>query len=136
MLNSCRTDLGQSRATRCRRICTATPERRRVPTMLTIFGPSGTGYCDRVSRRGVLRIGTFAMGGAALSLADLYRAEAATRSRTRPGSKASAGRLGHKALINVFLAGGPPHQDTFDLKPDAPSEVRGEFKPIATNVPG
>ena len=36
----------------------------------------------------------------------------------------------------VFLAGGPPHQDMFDLKPDAPSGIRGEFKPIATNVPG
>ncbi|MFM8893195.1 MAG: DUF1501 domain-containing protein, partial [Planctomycetia bacterium] len=42
----------------------------------------------------------------------------------------------HKALINVFLAGGPPHQDMWDLKPDAPSEIRGEFKPIATKVPG
>jgi hypothetical protein len=104
--------------------------------MLTIFGPRSTGFCDRVSRRGFLRVGTFAMGGAALTLADLYRAEAAglTRSKTKPVT--GAGRLGHKALINVFLAGGPPHQDTFDLKPDAPSEVRGEFQPIATNVPG
>ena len=42
----------------------------------------------------------------------------------------------HKAVIMIFLAGGPPHQDMFDLKPDAPSEVRGEFNPIATNVPG
>ena len=95
--------------------------------MLTIFGPSSSGYCDRVSRRGFLRIGTFAMGGAALSLADLFRAEGATT----PG-----GRRGHKAVINIFLAGGPPHQDLWDLKPDAPSEIRGEFKPIATNVPG
>ena len=36
----------------------------------------------------------------------------------------------------VFLSGGPPHQDMFDLKPDAPAEIRGEFKPIRTNVPG
>jgi hypothetical protein len=42
----------------------------------------------------------------------------------------------HKAVIMIFLAGGPPHQDMFDLKPDAPTEVRGEFDPIATNVPG
>src|SRR4029453_16709383 len=41
-----------------------------------------------------------------------------------------------KSRISVSLRGGPPHQDTFDLKPDAPSEVRGEFKPIRTNVPG
>src|SRR6058998_3584629 len=42
----------------------------------------------------------------------------------------------HKAIIMVYLPGGPPHQDMFDLKTDAPSEIRGEFKPIATNVPG
>jgi hypothetical protein len=72
------------------------------------------------------------MGGAVLTLADVLRAEAAAR--PRPG--ASSGKLGHKAVINIYLAGGPPHQDTWDLKPDAPSEIRGEFKPIATNVPG
>ena len=98
--------------------------------MLTINGPKSRGFCDGVSRRGFLRIGTFAMGGAVLNLADLFRAEAATR------SGGGVGRLGHKAVINIFLAGGPPHQDTFDLKPDAPAEIRGEFKPIATNVPG
>ena len=42
----------------------------------------------------------------------------------------------HKAVIMIFLSGGPPHQDMVDLKPDAPAEVRGEFKPIRTNVPG
>jgi hypothetical protein len=101
--------------------------------MLTIFGPKSTGFCDKVSRRGFLRIGTFAMGSAAFSLADVLRAEAAVKSALL-GRK--NGRLGHKAVINVYLAGGPPHQDTFDLKPDATSEIRGEFKPIATNVPG
>jgi len=99
--------------------------------MLTIFGPRSSGYCDRINRRGFLRIGTFAMGGAALNLADIYRAEGAMKART-----GKTGGLGHKAVINVFLAGGAPHQDTFDLKPDAPSEIRGEFKPIATNVNG
>jgi hypothetical protein len=99
--------------------------------MLTIFGPSGSGYCDRVSRRGFLRVGTFAMGAASLSLADIFRAEAAA-----PAGARVAPRRGHKAVINVFLAGGPPHQDTFDLKPDAPKEIRGEFRPIATSVPG
>jgi hypothetical protein len=99
--------------------------------MLTIFGPKSTGFCDRVSRRGFLRVGTFAMGGALLTQADLNRALAGAKARS-----GSTGRLGHKAVINVFLAGGPPHQDMFDLKPDAPSEIRGEFKPIATNVPG
>src|SRR4051794_12395344 len=105
--------------------------------MLTIFGPKGGGFCDGVSRRGFLRIGTFAMGGAVLNLADVFRAEAraADTARSLQGvalSSKSKGRLGHKAVINIYLAGGPPHQDTFDLKPDAPSEIRGEFKPIAT----
>jgi hypothetical protein len=45
-------------------------------------------------------------------------------------------RRGHKSLINIFLPGGPPHQDMWDLKPEAPAEIRGEFKPINTNVPG
>ena len=100
--------------------------------MLTIFGPKGGGFCDGVNRRGFLRIGTFAMGGAMLNLSDIFRAEAVARANP----VAKKGKLGHKALINIFLAGGPPHQDMFDLKPDSPSEVRGEFKPIATNVAG
>jgi hypothetical protein len=63
------------------------------------------------------------MGG--LSLPDLLRAESA------PGARKS-----HKAVIMVFLPGGPPHQDMFDMKMDAPSEIRGEFKPIGTAVGG
>ena len=80
-------------------------------------------FCDGVSRRDFLSIGGSMVGG--LSLASLLRAEALQ------GHRAS-----HKALINVFLPGGPPHQDLWDLKPDAPAEVRGEFKPISTNVAG
>ena len=45
-------------------------------------------------------------------------------------------RKGHKAVIMIFLPGGPSHQDMFDLKMDAPSEIRGEFQPIKTNVSG
>jgi hypothetical protein len=90
--------------------------------MLTLLGPSRR-YCDGLSRRSFLKIGGLAMGG--LTLPDLLRAEA----------QADAGR-GHKAVIMVYLSGGLSHQDTFDLKPDAPAEVRGEFKPIATAVPG
>ena len=48
----------------------------------------------------------------------------------------SLGKTSHKAIINIFLGGGPPHQDMWEIKPDAPSEIRGQFKPIATNVPG
>jgi hypothetical protein len=96
---------------------------------LSIFGSSSTGsthrFCDGVSRRGFLKIGAFSFGMGGFTLADLMRAEATT------GRGSS-----HKALINVFLAGGPPHQDMWDLKMEAPSEIRGEFKPISTNVPG
>ena len=80
-------------------------------------------YCDGVSRRNFLKVGSMAAGG--LSFADLLRAEA------EQGVGSS-----HKALINIHLGGGPSHQDTFDLKPDAASEFRGEFAPTQTNVPG
>lgn len=79
-------------------------------------------FCDGFSRRSMLKVGGLALGG--LSLPDLLRAEAAT------------GKKSHKAVIMVFLSGGPPHQDMFDLKVDAPVEIRGEFDPISTNVPG
>jgi hypothetical protein len=91
--------------------------------MLTIPGPRQGGFCDGLSRRDFLRVGGLALGG--LSLPTLLRAEAA-----------SGQGMGHKAVIMVFLAGGPPHQDMVDLKPDAPAEIRGEFRPIPTNVPG
>src|SRR5437867_3261457 len=93
--------------------------------MLTIYG-RGQRYCDGISRRSFLKIGGFVVGSAAsLNLADLLRAEAA-----------SGKRLHHKAVINIFLDGGPSHQDMWDLKLDAPSDIRGEFKPIGTKVPG
>lgn len=92
--------------------------------MLTILGrPAGKRFCDGQSRRDFLKIGGSVLGG--LTLPQLLAAEA----------KAGIGRS-HKAIINVFLPGGPPHQDMFDLKPDAPAEIRGEFQAIKTNVPG
>jgi len=91
--------------------------------MLTIFGNDRGRLCDGVSRRSFLKIGAVGFGG--LALPQLLAHEAA----------AGVGRS-HKAVINIFLPGGPPHQDMFDLKVDAPSEIRGEFKPISTNVPG
>jgi hypothetical protein len=90
--------------------------------MLTIQGRSNR-FCDEISRRGFLRIGGLGLG--ALTLSDLFRAEAASASTQK-----------QKSVIMVYLPGGPPHQDRFDLKLDAPSEIRGEFKPIPTNVPG
>ena len=85
-------------------------------------GGGGT-FCDGIPRRNFLRIGGLAMGG--LSLPEILEAEA------QAGVRSSS-----KAIIMVFLSGGPPHQDMFDLKPAAPLEIRGEFQPIATNVPG
>jgi hypothetical protein len=92
--------------------------------MLTIFGPSNR-FCDGVSRRSFLKIGAFSFGATSLSLADIFRAEARASTGTR-----------QKSLINIFLGGGPPHQDMWDIKTEAPKEIRGEFKPIATRVPG
>ncbi len=90
--------------------------------MLTIPGPlSGPG--GRMTRRGWLRVGGLALGG--LALPDVLRAQ-----------DRSARRDPARGVIMVLLPGGPTHLDTFDLKPDAPAEVRGEFKPVATNVPG
>ena len=91
--------------------------------MLNILGPKHR-FCDGVTRRNFLKIGGLAMGG--LGFADLLRLEAHAGQRPSP----------HKAIIMVFLPGGPPHQDMVDLKPGAPKEVRGEFKPIDTNVTG
>lgn len=92
--------------------------------MLTILGKPMR-FCDGVSRRSFLRIGALTFGTTCFTLSDLFRAEAQAGNGSRP-----------KAVINVFLGGGPPHQDLFDLKMEAPAEIRGEFKPIATNVPG
>jgi len=91
--------------------------------MLTIAGRTHSGYCDGIRRRDFLKIGGLALGG--LSLPQLLWAEA------------QAGVSGsHKAVIMIFLAGGPPHMDMFDMKPGAPDGIRGEYKPIPTNVPG
>ena len=97
--------------------------------MLTIFGSRDknvrSGYCDGVSRRGMLKIGALGVGAFGLNQADLLRADAASKTR-----------MNHKAVINIFLGGGPPHQDMWEIKTEAPKNIRGPFKPIATSVPG
>ena len=95
--------------------------------MLDIVGRPVGGHCDGRSRRHFLRIGGLALGG--LSLPGILRAEQSTeKNRDR--------QAGHKAVIMIYLSGGPSHQDMYDLKMDAPSEIRGEFKSIKTAVPG
>ncbi|MEX0613175.1 MAG: DUF1501 domain-containing protein [Pirellulales bacterium] len=92
--------------------------------MLTIHGRPNR-FCDGVSRRGFLKIGALGVGAGALTLSDIFRAEALAGGPSR-----------HKAVINIFLGGGPPHQDMWDIKTEAPAEIRGEFQPISTSVPG
>src|SRR5215213_10263761 len=75
-----------------------------------------------LNRRSMLRVGALALGG--LTLPGLLKARADGSASNR------------KSVILVWLAGGPSHIDMYDLKPNAPSEVRGEFKPIPTSVPG
>lgn len=91
--------------------------------MFTIKSSQAQSYCDKVDRRGFLTIGALGIGS--LTLADLLRSEA------QAGNSSS-----HKAVINIHLGGGPSHLDMFDLKPTAPVEFRGEFRPIQTNVTG
>ncbi len=90
--------------------------------MLSVLGRS-VRLCDGITRREALRVG--GLGFTGLMWPGLLRARAAT------------GRFGKaRSCILVFNYGGPSHLDTWDLKPDAPAEVRGEFKPISTSVPG
>ncbi len=90
--------------------------------MLSIYGQRKR-LCSGMTRRELLTIGSLGLGG--LTMPDLLRVEAAQGiSNSR------------KAIIMIYLCGAPPHQDMFDLKMEAPSEIRGEFRPIDTNVPG
>lgn len=90
--------------------------------MITIPGTSRR-FCDGISRRNFLCIGALGFGG--LALPDILRAEQEQR----------IGRS-QKSIIMIYLPGGPPHQDMFEIKTEAPSEIRGEFQSMRTNVPG
>ncbi|HAA86942.1 MAG TPA: DUF1501 domain-containing protein, partial [Verrucomicrobiales bacterium] len=91
--------------------------------MLKVYGNSKGNLCDGISRRDFLSVGAIGMGG--LSLPQLLQAEAI-----------NSGKSSHKALIMIYMAGAPPHQDLWDPKPDAPSEYRGDLGAIPTNVDG
>src|SRR5207248_7617313 len=93
--------------------------------MLSFLG-TNLRLCDGVSRREALRVG--GLGFTGLAWADLFRARAsAAPAATRTGTFGRA-----KACIVVFNYGGPSHLDLWDLKPDAPAEIRGDFKQTAT----
>jgi uncharacterized protein (DUF1501 family) len=94
--------------------------------MLTIWGGKQK-FCDGISRRSFLKVGAF---GAGLTLADMLRARAQANGTAGPRSGSN------KSAIMIYLPGGPSHMDMYDLKPQAPVEYRGEFRPISTNVPG
>jgi hypothetical protein len=94
--------------------------------MLIDYGTNRQGYCDRMTRRRALRIGASGLI-AGLSLPRLFQLEA--RAATAQPAKA-------QACIFLFLQGGPSTIDMWDLKPDAPAEIRGPYKPIHTNVAG
>src|SRR5256885_8587902 len=93
--------------------------------MMTFFDGSPERFCDGLSRRSFLRAGGLALGG--LVWSDFLRLKAA-------GAVVPKGRA--KSVIMICLGGGPSHVDMYDMKPDAPAEIRGEFRPIKTNVPG
>ena len=93
--------------------------------MLTVWSGKQGRFCDGTSRRNFLKAGTLGLGGLTLAGLPRLRAERAVEARSA-----------RKSVIMVYLFGGPSHLDMYDLKPDAPAEYRGEFKPIQTNVPG
>jgi hypothetical protein len=95
--------------------------------MWNFLGPMRR-YRKDVTRRDVLRVGGLAFAG--LTLADVLRGRACASASVDRG----AGR--GKSVIMIWMRGGPSHIDSFDMKPDAPAEIRGEFRPIQTNVPG
>jgi len=95
--------------------------------MFTFTGAK-QGFCDGMDRRNFLKIGAF---GAGLTLADMLRLQA--QASNTPNQAATSRP---KSAIMIYLPGGPSHMDMYDLKPDAPTEFRGEFRPIQTNQTG
>src|SRR5437016_1149035 len=85
----------------------------------------------RFTRRFALKAGAISFAGLGMNHLDALRAAPAAESVRTPGSGGKA-----RAAIYIFLSGGLAQHDSFDMKPEAPAEIRGEFKPIDTNTPG
>src|SRR5262249_51981391 len=99
---------------------------------MLIIRDDGVRLCDGVTRREWLRIGGFTAFG--LLLPEVLTAPHRCGTESRPAASAQRGKA--KSCIVLFLMGGPPQHSTWDPKPDTPAEIRGQFKPIATNLPG
>lgn len=97
--------------------------------MLTFLGRQRR-FCDGITRRDLLKVGALSVGG--LTLADLLKIEAQAAIAPSSVARPTPG----KSVIMVFLHGGPSHLDMYDMKPAAPVEFRGEFRPIRSSVPG
>jgi hypothetical protein len=97
---------------------------------MTTINVRGTSQrtCNGVTRRETLTAGALTMLGGFLNQSNLLALE-----QSRPGRYQPARA---KSVVLIYLQGGPPTQDMFDLKPDAPSGIRSEFRPIATSAPG
>src|SRR5947209_14392624 len=93
--------------------------------MLTIHEPRSAANRPGSTRRSFLRVGALTLSGP--TLGDVLRLRAEARAQGKPRQK---------SVIMIHLSGGPSHLDMYDMKPQAPSEYRGEFSPIKTNVPG
>jgi Protein of unknown function (DUF1501) len=99
--------------------------------MFSLFGRNTT-LCDGLSRREMLRVG--GLGAFGLSLAQLQRVQAMSPDQLASSPASSFGKA--KRCIVLFMLGGPPQHETWDPKPDAPSEIRGDFGTIPTATPG
>src|SRR5204863_8416701 len=96
--------------------------------MLRVLG-NPRRFCDGVTRREALTVGASTLLGSAFTLPNLLATDGRRSASGQPPGIA-------KNVIVIYLHGGAPTQDMWDLKPNAPVEIRGEFKPIQTNVPG
>src|SRR6516162_2632514 len=95
--------------------------------MITLLG-SPRLCCDGVTRRETLKAGALSLLGGFFNQPSLLALEQSRTAHVRPGKA--------KSVLLIYLQGGPATQDMFDLKPNAPSGIRSEFRPIATSAPG